>query len=128
MTPKKELIASVLATFQPLRNAEDHQKTDDRAQEDVAAEYARRGNCYDNGQICESGISNGIEECEPVAVAESESGDLRERLYQTYHIRPEATIAGRIGTNTSPTVFSACLKRASPLAAAAALTSSFVPA
>ena len=63
----------------------DHQKTDDRAQEDVAAEYARRGNCYDNGQICESGISNGIEECEPVAVAESESGDLRERLDQTHH-------------------------------------------
>ena len=63
----------------------DHQKTDDRAQEDVAAEYTRRGNCYDNGQICESGVSNSIEECEPVAAAESQSGDLGESLDQTHH-------------------------------------------
>ena len=63
----------------------DHQKTDDRAEEDVAAEYTCCRNCYDNGQICESGVSNCVEECEPVGCAKVESGDLSESLDETHH-------------------------------------------
>ena len=63
----------------------DHQKTDDRAEEDVAAEDSRRGDCDDDGQVSECGICNDIEELEPVRIAEAQARDLCKGLDQTHH-------------------------------------------
>ena len=64
----------------------DHQKTDDRAKEQVAAEDARRGDGDDNRQVCECGVCNSIKECEPVAAAEAQTRDLRESFDKTHHL------------------------------------------
>ena len=63
----------------------DHQKTDDRAQEQVAAEDSCCGNSDDDRQIRESSICDDVQELEPVAVAEAQAGDLRECLDETHH-------------------------------------------
>ena len=61
-----------------------HEKTDNRAQEDIAAEYSRRGDGYDTGQEDEGCIGHHIQESVPVAGCKSRKR-LTEGLHQAHH-------------------------------------------
>ena len=63
----------------------DHQKTDNCAKENVAAEDSCSGDCDDDGQVSERGVRNSVEEREPVGITEAEAGDLRECFHETHH-------------------------------------------